>query len=80
MIFMGLFRKKAAPVEPDLSYPSEHFEPVLRSSICTGEKTACMRDRKTGQMHEIMLIRDPSDLEQFGKKYGVDTSQIKTVY
>ena len=76
---MGLFRKKAAPVEPDLSYPSELFEPVLRSSICTGEKTACMRDRKTGQMHEIMLIRDEKDLASFRAQYGI-TGEIEKVY
>ena len=77
---MSIFKRKAAPVEPDLSFPPDQYEPVLRSSICTGEKTACMRDRKTGQLHEIMLIRDPYELEQFGKKYGVDTARIKTIY
>ncbi len=77
---MSLFKKKNQHVIPDPGFPSEEFEPVLRSSICTGEKTACMRDRKTGQLHEIMLIRDPDDLALFGQKYGVDVARIKTVY
>ena len=77
---MSLFRKKTQTAVDGTSFPAELFEPVLRSSICTGEKTACMQDRKTGQLHEIMLIRDPDDLAQFGRKYGVDPAHIKTVY
>ena len=40
---MGLFRKRA----PELPrFPAEEFEPVLRCSICTGEQTACMREKR----------------------------------
>ena len=77
---MGLFKKKTSPPLPDPGFPAEQFEPVLRSSICTGEKTACMRDRKTGELHEIMLIRDRNELEQFAQRYSVDLDSIRTVY
>ena len=53
---------------------------MLRSSICTGETTACMRNRETGKLHEIMLIRSDGDLRQFGEAYGVDPEKIRTVY
>ena len=75
---MNIFhRKKTAPPSP---YPLEQFEPVLRSSICTGEMTACFRDRETGKLKEIMVIRSPKDLADSGKEYSVDVSKIRTVY
>ena len=61
-------------------FPPERFEPVIRSSICTGERTACMRDRQSGKVHEIMLIRTPRDLEAFAKAYGVDADWIETIF
>ena len=76
---MGLLRKEKKPA-PVTTYPLDRYEPVLRSSICTGEMTACMRDRETGKLHEVMLIRSPYDLAQFGKQYGVDIENIRTVY
>ena len=58
----------------------ENYEPVLRSSICTGEQTACMRDRATGKLHEVMVIRNSQDLKQFAEEYGVNLDTIRTVY
>ncbi len=77
---MKLFKKKAPPSPVSTQFPLERFEPVLRSSICTGECTACMRDRETGKLHEIMVIRSSYDLEQFGKQYLVDIENLRTVY
>ena len=73
---MGLFsrRKEAAP-----QFPPEQYEPVLRCSICTGEQVACMRERESGHLREIMLIRDAEDLEAFRRNYGV-TGEIRKVY
>ncbi len=76
---MNLFRKKNAPPPAPRSSLAE-YEPVLRSSICTGELTACMRNRETGKLHEIMVIRGQKDLEEFGKTYGVETETLRTVY
>ena len=52
---------------------------MLRCSICTGEQVACMRERASGRMREIMLIRDAEDLERFRRSYGV-TGEIRRVY
>ncbi len=73
---MKLFKKKTPP----LLFPPDRYEPVLRRSICTGETTACARERETGKVHDLMLIRTEQDLKQFAKDYGVDPSEIKTVY
>lgn len=74
---MRLFHRRA-PEPP--RYPAEEYEPVLRSSVCTGEKTACMRNRATGKLLEIQLIRTDRDLEEFCRTYGVKREELKTVY
>lgn len=75
---MKLFnRKKSASSAP---FPIDKYEPVLKSSICTGELTACFRDRETGKLHDIMVIRQPKDLHDFGKEYSVDVEHMRTIY
>ena len=73
---MQLFRKKQVP---EMQYDPEKETPVIRSSICTGEKTAGFQDRKTGAFHDVMLIRSPADLQEFRRKYGI-TGEIRTIY
>ena len=77
---MGLFRKKTNPVTVSDEFPSDRYEAVLRSSICTGETTACFRNRETGKITEIMFIRNAQDLEQFGVRYGVDVKNLPKFY
>ena len=76
---MSLFKRKEKLSIASL-YPMEKYEPVLRSSICTGEHTACIRDRVTGKLHEVMVIRNTQDLKQFAEEYGVSPDTIRTVY
>ena len=76
---MGLFKKKQAEPETTHFDPAA-FEPVIRASICTGEKVACMRERATGKLHELMLIRTEEDLALFRSRYGVVDAEIRTVY
>ena len=75
---MSLFKRKTAPRQPE--FPPEEWEPVIRSSICTREKVACMRRRDSGQMREIMLIRSAAELKDFCRSYGVSEETIRTVY
>ena len=76
---MGLFRKtKHAPALP--VFPPEDYEPVIRASICTGERVACMRSLDTGKLHEVMLIRSDADLDEFCKTYNLQKNSIRTVY
>ena len=77
---MKLFRKEK-PAPADSAWPAEKFEPVIRSSICTGEQVACMRERDTGKLHELMLLRTAADREEFCRLYGIaDSASLKTVY
>ena len=77
---MKLFRKEK-PVSAAPVWPVEKYEPVIRSSICTGEQVACMRERDTGKLHELMLLRTAADREEFCRLYGIkDPASLKTVY
>ncbi len=76
---MGLFQKRRT--EPELpDYDLAAFEPVIRASICTGEKVACMRDRESGKLHELMLIRTDEDLQRFCRAYRLEAKNVRTVY
>ncbi len=59
-------------------YDPETQVPMIRSSICTGEKVAGFRDKKSGRFSEVMLIRTDKDLEEFKRLYRVD--HITTEY
>ena len=75
---MSLFEKKdkkpanTVPYDPDTQYP------VIRSSICTGEKVAGFKDKAGGHFTEVMLIRSNEDLVVFKKMYGL--TDVKTEY
>lgn len=51
--------------------------PVIRASICTGEKVAGFRDCTTGKFEDLMLIRNERDLQAFIKEYGVKEAEIQ---
>ena len=74
---MGLFtsRKKEYP-----EMPQGDFAPVIRCSICTGEQIICAKDRKTGEMHELMLVRTPSDIEGFCVANNIDVTEVQKEY
>ena len=57
--------------------PKGDFDPVIRCSICTGEQVICAKDRKTGEMHEMMLVRTPSDIEGFCTANNIDAKKCR---
>ena len=76
---MGLFQKRRP--EPELpDYSLADYEPVIRASICTGEKVACMRERAGGKVQELMFLRGDGDLAAFCRRYGISPDQVKTIY
>ena len=76
-----MFRKKIASKKRPAarSYDPAAVRPVIRSSICTGEKSAGFQDLKTGRFIEVALIRSEEDLDAFKARYGI-TGEIPTVY
>ena len=77
---MKLFGKKKETEPETTVFDPAIYEPVIRSSICTGERVACMRERATGRLHEIMLLRTDEDLALFCRNYGLQADAIKTIY
>lgn len=62
-------------------YSPDEWEPVVRSSVCTGEKVAGFRNTHTGIFEDVMLIRALSDLEEFRKAYRISAdTKIPTIY
>lgn len=72
---MGLFRKKINIQ----SYDKENKKPVIKASICNKEQVAGFKDIHTGKFDDIMLIKEPSDLEKFKLMYGI-TEEISKEY
>ena len=71
---MSIFKKKPEKI-PDGCIP------VIRCSICTGEKVAGFKNTTTGKISEIMLIEDDFDLRKFRERYGIeDNEKIEKVY
>ena len=63
------------------TYSLDEWEPVIRSSICTGEKVAGVKNRQSGVFEDIMLLRVPGDVDEFRKKYGIgEEVKIPTIY
>ena len=52
--------------------------PVIRSSVCTGEKVAGFKDLEGGRFTEVMLIRSRQDEARFREIFGLET--VKTEY
>ena len=66
-------RRKKSPVPFDKTGKN----PVIRSSICTGEQVAGFKETASGKFQEIMLIRNREDLREFLEKYQVAESEIR---
>ena len=70
------FIKNVGRLDSD-AYDPEKQSAMIRQSICTGEKVAGFKDKKTGQFTEVMLIRSPKDEEEFKKRYKVDKLPVE---
>lgn len=69
-----MFRKK---VEKQ-TYDKENQKPIIRSSICTGEKVAGFKDIHTGKFTEVMLIKNDNDMKVFLSKYDISRDEVRT--
>ena len=58
-------------------YDKEGKTPVIRASICTGEKVAGFKDERTGKFEDLMLIKKDADLKKFLRLYQVEEDEIK---
>ncbi len=61
------------------SYDKATKKPVIKASICNGEKVAGFQDTSTGAFEEVMLIKSDKDLESFMTIYGIE-EKIDKIY
>lgn len=54
-------------------YDKENLRPVLRCSICNGEKVAGFKNIHTGKFEEVMFIQNKKDLDTFMETYDIET-------
>ena len=74
---MSFFKKK----EKGLPLIEEgRFDPVLRCSICSGEQVLCAKDCRTGELHELMLIKSRAELEDVCEANGIDVDSVQKIY
>lgn len=73
-----LGRKKHPQTPAAKDFDREKYEPAIRCSICTGERTAGFRDVRTGKFNDVMLIGSDEDLKIFMETYGVD--KVRKIY
>ena len=69
-----MFRKKPAKE----TYDKENQKPIIKSSICTGEKVAGFKDIYTGKFTEVMLIKNDNDMKVFLAKYDISADEVRT--
>ncbi len=60
------------PYDPETQYP------VIRASICTGERVAGFKNKVDGRFTEVMLLRSMEDEQTFKDAYGI--KELKTEY
>ena len=54
-------------------------KPMIRVSICTGEKVAGFVYHADGHFEEVALLRSEQDLQEFKDRYGI-TGEIGKFY
>ncbi len=67
-----LWKKSLKSSKEVVTYDKENWKPVMRCSICNGEKVAGLKNIRTGEFRGGTLIKDEKDLKNFMKKYGVE--------
>lgn len=62
------------------TFDREKFIPVIRASICTGEKAAGFQDIHTKHFTEVMLIRNDKDFKDFLNRYSLNEDEVTTLW
>lgn len=66
-----MFRKKRTSVSYE--YDRETQIPILKCSICNGERVAGFKDLRTGKFEEVMLVRNDGELQEFMQSCGISS-------
>lgn len=72
-------RKKERVIEKK-DFDRTLFEPVIRASICNGEKVAGFKNKKTGEFKDIMMVNSGDAMQEFLQTYGLRQEEVRTMY
>lgn len=67
---MGLFKKHT--YASLYSFNPAKEEPFLHANTCNREIVVGFREKGTGKFHEVMMITNDKELEEFKKTYGIE--------
>lgn len=67
-----MFGRKKKEVVKKLEYDPEIEKPIIRASICNGEKVAGFKNLRTGKFREQFFVSNDAEAEQFAKMCGVE--------
>ena len=73
-----LFGKLRKAKQQKITYDPQEQKPVIRASICSGERVGGLKNLKTGAFTAIRLIESESDVEDFCRACG--TESVETIY
>lgn len=77
-VFWKLPKRHATSLRDTVPFDPETQIPIIRASICTGEKVAGFKDKATGRFTEVMLIRSAEDEREFKEAFQI--ASLKTEY
>ncbi|MDE6602175.1 MAG: aspartate dehydrogenase [Lachnospiraceae bacterium] len=69
----SIFSTKKSKAENNFfgDFDRKRYKPVIKCSICTGERVAGFKNLATGKFEEVMLVRNEKELDLFKKQYGI---------
>ncbi|MBR2295211.1 MAG: aspartate dehydrogenase [Clostridiales bacterium] len=71
-----MFGKK----KKELSYDRDAEEPVIRRSICTGEITYGIKDRKSQRFRDIGRASSLEEAYGFFEERGIKREEVRIIY
>ncbi len=72
-----MFWKKRKKEIERKTFDRKLLQPVIRVSICTGEKTAGFKNMETGKFQEIMLVNSEESMQEFLETYGISMNEVQ---
>lgn len=76
-MFWRLSKRRSKSLKDTVPFDPETQLPIIRASICTGEKVAGFKDKVTGRFTEVMLIRSTEDELEFKNAYQIESLETE---
>ena len=76
-VFWKLPKRHSKSLKDMVPFDPETQLPIIRASICTGEKVAGFKDKVTGRFTEVMLIRSAADELKFKEAYQIESLETE---